>query len=262
MASARTTSRTPAAAANGLRSDWERYRAYESDPLLQRLRPPGIPLLFEDEGFEMGETTFHTISTGILLYGLAFHFARQAGYRVFSNLNLYYSRADANAYVTPDVMVVKARRSLPAQLSSYRISRQTPGPIFVGEVLSFRTWQQGDLSDKPILYSDLGVEEYILADVTGEMLEQRLLLLRRRSDGKWRDEQDPDGGITSRLGFRVVIEEDGHLRVIDTKTGKRYGRPEETQAALDELSTVKERLARLEGSEPRIQRTKRGRRKS
>ena len=37
------------------------------------------------------------------------------------------------------------------------------------------TWQ-GDLSRKPITYSALGVEEYIVADVTGEMLEQRLLL--------------------------------------------------------------------------------------
>ncbi len=33
----------------------------------------------------------------------------------------------------------------------------------------------------------------------------------------WQDEQDADGGITSRLGFRVVIENDGQLRVIDAE---------------------------------------------
>src|SRR5262249_32530269 len=148
------------------------------------------------------------------------HFAPLTRYRVFGNLNLYYSSKDPTAYVSPDVMVVRPPRQLPAQLTSYTLGGEGPAPVVVGEVLSFRTWQQGDLVRKPILYSDLGVEEYIVADVTGEMLEQRLLLLRRQQDGSWQDEQDADGGITSRLGFRVLIEDDGQLRVIDAKTGK------------------------------------------
>ena len=62
-------------------------------------------------------------------------------------------------------------------------------PILVGEILSFRTWQQGDLARKPRIYSSIGVEEYLVADVTGEMLEQRLLLLRSQPDGTWSDEK-------------------------------------------------------------------------
>jgi Uma2 family endonuclease len=224
----------------------DRVRAYENDPVLQRIRPKGIPLLYGDEDFEMGETAIHNITTDILLYGLAFHFARAAAYRVYGNLNLYYSDEDPNLYVSPDVMVIKARRGLPKLITSYRIGEDGPGPTLVSEVLSFRTWQQGDLTDKPMLYSDLGVDEYIVADVTGDMLEQRLLLLRRQTDGRWRDEQDPDGGITSRLGFRVLIEEDGQLRVLDTKSGKRYARPDEAQEAVDTAAAATDRARALE----------------
>src|SRR5205823_13686687 len=116
---------------------------------------------------------------------------------------------------------------------SYRIGPHTPAPLLASEVLSPRTWQQGDLTRKPMIYSELGVHEYMLADVTGGMLAQRLLLLRRQRDGRWVDEQDEDGGITSRLGFRVMLDADGQLRVIDGRTGKRYARPDEAQAAVD-----------------------------
>src|SRR4051794_15389560 len=36
------------------------------DPVLERLQPPGMPLLFEDEGLEMGESTLHSLTCGIL----------------------------------------------------------------------------------------------------------------------------------------------------------------------------------------------------
>jgi Uma2 family endonuclease len=212
----------------------ELMRRYENDPVLRRLQPKGIPLLYEDEGLEMGETTLHRMTCDILVYGWAFHFAGRADCRAFSNLNLYYSDDDPNAYASPDAMVVEAPRSLPAQLSSYRIGEDGPAPVLVAEVLSFKTYQEGDLSDKPILYAALGVEEYILIDVSAELLPRRLLLLRRQEDGTWAEEQDADGGITSRFGFRLVIEDDGHLRVLDAKTGKRYRRPLEAQAEADQ----------------------------
>jgi Uma2 family endonuclease len=225
----------------------EKLRAWQNDPVMQRIQPKGKPLLYGDEDFEMGDSTIHTVTAGILLYGLGFHFAPQTAYRVFGNLNLYHSDDDPTLFLSPDVMVVKATRSLPAQPSSYRIGPSTPAPLLVGEGLSPRTWQQGDLSRKPMIYADLGIEEYVLADVTGDMLEQKLLLLRRKRDGRWVDEQDDDGGITSRLGFRVVLEADGQLRVLDGKTGKRYARPEEAQAAVDRCAA--EALARQQAEE-------------
>jgi len=185
-----------------------------------------------------------------LIYGLGFHFASSLGFRVFGNLNLRFSNEDPFAYVSPDIMVVQSKRALPVNLASYLIGKDGPGPVMVGEVLSFRTWQQGDTDRKPKLYSDLGVEEYLLADVTGELLEKRLLLLQRKSNGKWRYTQDADGGVTSRLGFRVVIEDDGQLRVIDAKTGTRYARPDEAQTLADRVRTLEEELARLRGASP------------
>src|SRR5262249_16661809 len=140
-------------------------QCWDDDPVLKRIEPKGMPLLHGDEDFEMGESTVHTISAGILLYGLGFHLAQQAAYPVFGDLNLFSSDDDPTLYLSPDVMVVKTPRPLPAQLHSYRIGPRAPAPLLVGEVLSPRTWQQGDLNRKPRVYSGIGVEEYLLADV-------------------------------------------------------------------------------------------------
>jgi Uma2 family endonuclease len=252
---------------NGLSAIQERLCPWLRDPVLRRLQPRGMPLLFGNEDLEMGESTVPTITAGILLYGLGFHFAQLTGYHVFANLNLYYSD-DPAEYLSPDVMVVKPPRTLPVQLSSYRIGQQGPGPVLVGEVLSFRTWQEGDMSRKPQVYSTLGVKEYIVADVTGEMLEERLLLLRPQPDDTWRDEQDPDGGITSQFGFRILIETDGQLRLIDGKTGERYPRPEEALAeargrrqAEEQIRALKEENARLRGATPKDEPKGKGRRR-
>jgi Uma2 family endonuclease len=219
----------------------------EKDPILARLKPKGVPLLYEDEGLEMGESSVHTRTSGILLYGVGFHFASKKKYRVFGNLNLYYSNLDPNAYMSPDVMVVQPSKPLPEEVTSLRIGKECPAPALVSEVLSFRTYQQGDLTNKPILYAQLGISEYILVDVTGELLPDRLVMLRRRAKGSWSEQRDPDGGITSQLGFRVILAKDGQVRVTDVRTGKVYARPEEAQAACDALAT--EHRARLEADE-------------
>jgi hypothetical protein len=73
---------------------------------------------------------------------------------------------------------------------------------------------------------------------------------RLQNDGGWLDDQDRDGGITTRLGFRIVVEEDNLPRVIDLQMGKRYVRPNEAQALLDEASrraeTAEEKIRALE----------------
>jgi hypothetical protein len=160
-------------------------------------------------------------------------------------------------------MVVRPSERIPEQLSSYRIGVHGPAPVLVVEILSRRSFQQQDLALKPIIYAQLGVLEYILVDSTGEFLEQRLLLRRLQSDGTWLDEQDADGGVTSQLGFRIVLEDDNHPRVIDVATGKRYVRPEEAQQSLDaaranieaaanERRQVEERIKALEAELNRL----------
>jgi len=222
-----------------------------------------MPVMFEDEGQEeMGETDIHTTTTAIVFWGLKAHLADRSEHQVFSDLNCYYHPIKRWAYVSPDVMVVVPRQPLIESVTSYRISAACPAPALVVEVLSRRSFQQQDLTNKPEIYADLRVAEYILADPTGQFLPQQLLLKRLRTDSTWKDEQDADGGITSRLGFRIVIEEDGKVRMIDAKTGKRYTRPEEAQSMADRIRALEEELARLRGASTKEPKGKGRRRKS
>jgi Uma2 family endonuclease len=193
-----------------------------------------VPVMYEDEGQdETGESDPHTDADHILRLGIIAHLHSRSELRVYSNLNVYYHSVDRWAYVSPDLMVVKPTQPMHEPVSSYRIGSHGPGPILAIEILSRRSFQQQDLTNKPLIYSDLGVAEYILTDTTGEFLERRLLLRRLQQDGSWADEQDADGGVSSQLGFRIVLEDDGRLRVIEATTGKRYIRPDEAQEELD-----------------------------
>jgi acyl-CoA reductase-like NAD-dependent aldehyde dehydrogenase len=69
----------------------------------------------------------------------------------------------------------------------------------------------------------------MLIDMSGEFLPE-LLLMKRLVRGAWKDERDADGGITSRFGFRLIVDGDGQLRVVDAGTGRRYVRPDEAEA--------------------------------
>jgi Uma2 family endonuclease len=189
-----------------------------------------LPLLYEDEEEgEMGEANIHVLSEEICRNGLKAHLGPQSRYRVFSNMNLYYHPRDPNAYVSPDTMLVEPFREMGEDVKSYRIGDDGPAPKLTIEVLSARTAQQRDLEEKVSLYAQLKIPEYILVDVSGIYLPQRLLLKRLQPDGTWKDEQDPDGGVTSQLGFRLIIASDGQLRVLNAGTGERYARPDEAE---------------------------------
>jgi Uma2 family endonuclease len=204
---------------------------------LDRQRLPvklqGMPILYEDEKeADLGEVNRHVLSDETLHICLMAHFADQPEYRVYSNMNLYYSeRLSPLPYVSPDTMVVKPRRRTGKGVRSYHISRDGPAPLFVAEVLSVRSWEQRDTDEKVVLYATLGISEYAMVDVTGQLMSKRLLLNRLQKDGTYRPEQDPDGGITSQLGFRLIIDKDGDLRVVNAKTGYRYPRPLEAMIA-------------------------------
>jgi Uma2 family endonuclease len=212
-----------------------------------------MPVMYEDEGQEeMGEADIHVLSDEIVRNGIKDHFAGKTRYQVFSDLNVYYNPVDRRAYVSPDTMVVEPDRELGPYLRSYRIGESGPGPILVVEILSQRSFQQGDLTLKPSIYAKLGVREYILVDVTGFYLPERLLMKKRDDDDTWVDIQDRDGGVTSDLGFRLIIEPDGHLRVIDAATGKRYVRPREAAAEAEARQGAEERVRELEAELARL----------
>jgi Uma2 family endonuclease len=204
-----------------------------------------LPVMFEDEGQEeMGETQPHTAAVHILLAGVIAHLAPRPKYQVFSDLNVYYHPLRRWAYVSPDVMVVEPFRRLPDELTSYRIGVQGPAPLLTIEVLSRRSFQQQDLTNKADIYAFHGVAEYVLVDPTGgQFLPEIVLVKRLQNDGGWLDDQDRDGGITTRLGFRIVMEEDNLPRVIDAQTGRKYVRPNEAQALVDEARQLADQEA-------------------
>jgi Uma2 family endonuclease len=217
--------------------------------------PDGLPTLFEDEGQdEMGETSRHRAANDIFFYGVQAHLAGRPEFTVLSNMNLYYRPRPNKSHVSPDVMVVRPPERLPRNLQSYRLGPKRPVPILTAEVLSLRSYQQQDLSNKPVLYRRLGVAEYVLIDTTGKLLPERLLIRRATGQDDWVECRDQDGGISSDLGFRVVIEPDGELRVLDAATGHRYLRPDEANAALTDaerrIRELEAELARLKSGKP------------
>lgn len=193
--------------------------------------PDRLPVIYEDETeFDLGESNPHVMSDEILHVCLTAHLTDQPQYQVFSNMNVYYSSTvKPSPYVSPDTMIVQPFRRLPDAITSYEIGSHGPAPVFVAEVLSDRSAQQRDLDETVILYAKLGIREYLLVDVRGVYLPERLFLKRLQADGSWANTQDIDGGVSSVLGFRVVVETDNRLRVINLATGLRYARPLEAQ---------------------------------
>ena len=222
-----------------------------------------LPVLFEDEGQEdMGDSWPHSTALNTLAFSLGTHLAGRPGREVLTNMNLYYHPTRRWAYVSPDVMVVTPPAPLPADLRSYRVGATGPAPVLAVEVLSQRTFQQGDLTLKPVIYAELGVAEYLLVDTTGHYLPERLQL--RTLDGDaWITRPDEGDGVTSRLGFRAVIEDD-RVRLVDAATGGRYAWPDEAQrlarerfedqrarqAAEARVRELEAELARLRGGPP------------
>src|SRR5690242_14349720 len=122
-------------------------------------------------------------------------------------------------------MVVEPFEGMPEEVSSYCVGVEGPAPLFVTVVLPERAFQQRYLTDTPLVYGKLRIPEYAIVDVTGQFLSVRLLLKVLQPHGAWKDVRDPDGGITSKLGFRIIIDPDGQLRIHDAATGKAYLRP-------------------------------------
>jgi Uma2 family endonuclease len=212
-----------------------------------------LPILFQEEEDDgMGEGNLHAVWGQIVFVCLKAHLANRRKLRVYTNLNLYYRKrplhpkTKSRPNVAADAMVVQPFKPLPEDVQSYTIGEDGPAPLLAAEVLSKRTARKRDLNQKQFLYAGLGVAEYVLADPTGRFVPDGLLLKRLQPDRTWRDERDADGGVTSQLGFRMIIDDDQLPRLIDVATGKRYTRPEEGQFEADRRRELEDRVRALE----------------
>ena len=219
-----------------------------------------IPILYEDEDEDdMGESNPHVVTDEILHVCIQAHLAPRLDFQVFANMNLYYRdgpphpRTGSLPYVSPDIMVVVPYQHLGDEVSSYTIGTDGPAPLSVTEILSARSAQQRDLKEKLVVHAKLNVGEYILVDPTGKFLPERLLLKRLQQNGKYKDERDADGGVTSSLGFRLIFAEDGFLQVVDAATGKPYIRPAEAEKRIRHLEAQSaQKIRQLENDLERL----------
>ena len=213
------------------------------------------PIIYEDEeddANDMGEARDHHQTNAILETGVAEHLRQHhPDLYVLANINCYYAPAPTDPktgsrpYFSSDVMAVKPFMPLPANLASYTIGRHGPAPLSAIESLSPSNAETNDKVIKVRLYADLKIGEYILVDPTGELLEEKLLLKQLQPDGTWKDVQDHDGGVTSKLGFRIILDEDDQVAVLDAGSGMRYPRPDEACAEA-RARQIAEQTARIE----------------
>jgi Uma2 family endonuclease len=218
-----------------------------------------LPILYQEEEDDgMGEANLHLVWTHILYYGLKVHLANRPELQVYSNLNVYYRhkplhpKTRSRPNVAADSMVVQPFAPLPVEVKSYTIGEDGPAPLLVAEVLSPETARRRDLKKKVDIYGGLAVAEYLLADPTRRYLPERLLLKRLLPDNSWQDVCDPDGGLTSQLGFRVVLDGDQHLRVLNLATGKRYFLPDEAQELAEQQRESQDKIRLLEAELERL----------
>ena len=183
---------------------------------------------------------------------------RRPDHQVFKDLNCYYEVKGRRSPGTgrkpnfaSDLMIVRPNVKLPFETKSYTIGVDGPQPLAAIEILSEETAEDRDLKVKLALYRKLEIDEYILVDLTGQFLAEKILLKRLQASGKWKDMIDGDGGLTSKLGFRLIIDTADPLGlfVIDAQTGKRLTRPHEASA---ELSRAEERNHSLQAEIDRL----------
>lgn len=97
--------------------------------------------------------------------------SRQQVY-VSGNLLIYYREGDPKAVVSPDVFVIfgvskRQRRSYKAWQEGGKL------PSFILEITS-RTTRKQDETERPVLYAQLGVQEYFQYDPTGDYLNPQI----------------------------------------------------------------------------------------
>jgi Uma2 family endonuclease len=170
----------------------------------------------------MGETSFHADLVIYLMEVLRWLFRRQVC-AIYDNLN-FYQTANPNEYpVAPDIAVIKGVSHHPAR--SWRVGKSGSAPQVVFEIASEETWRK-DLTEKPVKYARMGVQEYFAYDPNEPLLARST---NRRLFG-WRLDQDrqimremptgPNGSLWSTNLESWLVPDEVLLRLYD-RTGQQ-----------------------------------------
>ena len=187
----------------------------------------------ESDGEPMAETDTHRdLMTDALLHPLKERYRDDPNVYVSGNLFLYYEEGDPSAVVAPDVFVVFGVPD--HQRRIYKLWEEDRAPDVVFELTSERTYRE-DLSDKRLIYEELGVREYFLFDPLEDYLRPPLQGFRLKDsyfvavmpqswdEGEWQ--------IQSRVLGLTLRSDGSSLRLYDPEQ-ERYllTRSEEAEA--------------------------------
>ena len=109
---------------------------------------------------EMAVTSFHARLVRYLMALLEWHF-RGKICAIHENLNFYQSRDYMERPLAPDIAVINGEPD--SDCRSWIIGLTGGPPQVVFEILSSDTWGK-DVSEKPLRYARMGVEEYFAYD--------------------------------------------------------------------------------------------------
>jgi Uma2 family endonuclease len=187
----------------------------------------------ESDGKPMAETDTHRdLMTHFLIEPLREWYRQQPTVYVSGNLLVYYQEGNPKAAVAPDVFVVFG---VPKQTRRiYKLWEEGKAPDVVFELTSRKTRRE-DLSDKRLLYEELGVREYFLCDPLREYLKPPLQGFRL--DGDYfvplQPDRLPDGEwqlASEVLGLHLQTKENA-LRLYDPHTEQFLLTPSEEAKA-------------------------------
>jgi Uma2 family endonuclease len=186
----------------------------------------------ETDGEPVAESDFQLNPLIYAVSALRIHFQDRPDVYVSGNMLVYYKEGDPTLAVAPDVFVVFGVPKRDRRI--FKIWAEKQPPIFFIEITSRKT-RKKDEKEKPKIYRDMGVQEYVQYDPTGDYLKPPLKGTIFTGDG---DEDIvpvflPDGTrcLPSRtLGLELRLE-DKKLRIFDPAQNRYLLSHEEAEAA-------------------------------
>jgi Uma2 family endonuclease len=193
----------------------------------------------------MGESNPHLDLVTYLVTLLRYLF-RDQPCAVYGNLNFYQTRNPLEYPLVPDVAVIKGAAYDPFA-TSWKVGQNGPAPQVVFELLSKGTWER-DLTEKPVAYAHMGVQEYFAYDPhkrpLAQATAQRLFGWRLNPrDGTMRPLSLRQRGylLSVELDSRLVPEgrwlrlydRSGHLRLTEAEVAEQRAEAEARQARIE-----------------------------
>lgn len=221
------------------------------------------PLYPDSDGEPLAETDYHLLAITHFYYALKRWYRGREDVHIAADMLLYYEEGNPSARRAPDVMVSKQVAGNHLR-RSFRTWEEGVVPAVIIEVTSKKTRKE-DQTEKPRVYSEIGVKELVLFDPTGDYLRPRLKGFQLAVSEYAPLAPDENNRLFSaELGLSLEVDE--HLlRLIDPATGARLPTDEElgeearlarkeAKKAEREAEKAKRRVAELEAELARLRR--------